>query len=80
MHTTIPAVEVAHDRDPLGVRCPHGEAETRHAVQLHGLSAECPIRLVETALVEEIEVMRGQRGREGIRVVRDARIAGFFRL
>src|SRR6266540_5298147 len=51
-----PSVEVAHHRNLLGVRCPHGEMGSLHAIQNSGMSPQPLIEMEMRALIEEVDV------------------------
>ena len=66
MHAPVPAVEVTDHAHALRIGRPHCEAHTRHAHERHWLRAEAQIALMQAAGAEQIEVVRGDRKREGV--------------
>ena len=63
MKLGIPVVEVADHGDALGIRSPHGEVRTPLAVALCNVRAEFLEEPRVLALVEQMQVVRGQQGR-----------------
>jgi hypothetical protein len=63
MALLVPAVEVAHDGDRRGGRCPDGERRSVDAVDDAGMSAELVLKLEVAALSEEVEIRRRQERR-----------------
>ena len=65
----IPAVEIAHHADALGVRRPHRKAHTPHPVALHVMRAEHAVSLLQTAFGKKIEIVITDAAAERIRVM-----------
>lgn len=56
MPTTVPDVKIADHRDPSGVRRPHGEAHTLHAIDRLQLRAEATAQIPVIALGEQVQI------------------------
>src|SRR5215469_15169830 len=52
----VPVVEVAHDADPLGVRCPNGKSRTGVSVNFGQMSAQFFVNLEMVTLPIEVHV------------------------
>ena len=62
MQLGIPVVEVADHGDALGIGSPHGELRTALAVALGSVRAEFLEEPRVLALVEQMQIVRGQQG------------------
>ena len=77
MRSTVPAVEIAHHAYPLRVRRPYREATAGHALALGQMSAKRAPSLVQTAGVEQEQIMIRNLGGKRVRIERLARDAAF---
>ena len=68
VYPAIPAVEVADDADPLGIRCPDGKGTSLDAIDVRQVGAELFVDAVMIALREEMNVEFTQDRPEGIRI------------
>jgi hypothetical protein len=55
----VPAVEIPHDIDILGIRGPYGKVGPLLALMLHGVGSELLTEAKMTPLVEKVEVFVG---------------------
>jgi hypothetical protein len=69
MHAPIPAVPVADHADPARVGRPHREGHAVDAGQAHRMGAELLEHAQMRALAEQVEVERGERRGEAVRVL-----------
>src|SRR3954470_7974111 len=66
----VPAVELPDHADPCCIRRPAGKAHTADAVTLLHVAAKHPIRLLEPALIEQVQIVRANGRSKGVRVHR----------
>ena len=68
MKATIPAIEIANDRNPRRRRCPHGKRNAGHATQGAQVSTEFIIDPMFIALVEEKQILIPERRQKAVRI------------
>ena len=66
MPSSIPAVEVSHHADALGIRSPDGKGRAGDPIDTPRMSAEHAIGLVVLSLTEEMKVKIPHKRRNGI--------------
>jgi hypothetical protein len=69
METTVPLVEIPHQRDTGRARGPDGEGGAAHTVDLAEMRAELLVGAMFIALIEQVQVLVAERGQEGIGIV-----------
>src|SRR3954469_453194 len=77
---TVPAVEFADDTDPCRIRRPAGKTHAADPVTLLHMAAKHAIRLLQPPLIEQIQIVRADGRRVGVRVYGLEFAAGFFYL
>ncbi len=68
VHASVPVVEAADHRDPLGVRRPHRETHAVDAIHLGVPGAQAAPGLEQPAFVEQVDFLVRQKRAEGIGV------------
>src|SRR5919108_666571 len=61
MRPVVPPIKVAHHEDLAGSGSPYRKVRTLPAIGIHKVSAEFFVQAIVTALVEEIEVLVGEK-------------------
>jgi len=56
----IPTVKLTHDRDLLGIRCPHGEIGSLHPVHCYRMGTKFLIKSIVRTFIKEKKVVIGQ--------------------
>src|SRR5271165_126224 len=59
----VPAIEIAHDGEALGIRRPDSEVRALVAIDLGDVRAQLFVELVVAALVKKMEVHAGEQDR-----------------
>jgi len=59
----MPLVEVADDRNPLGIRRPDGEQRAVHTIDVGRMRAQLVIQPAMGALLEQVDVLLAQSAR-----------------
>ena len=69
MHAAIPAVEIADNADPLGIRRPDGKAHARNALLFGQLGAQRLVREFKPTFAKKMQFVCRQRGMKRVRVI-----------
>ena len=69
VRAAVPAVEIRDDADPRRVRCPHGEAHARDALDGAQVGAEFPVNRGVRAFTEQVQVEIAKCRRKAVAVV-----------
>ena len=69
MDPAVPAVEVPHHRDPLGIGRPHRESDTRHPLHDLHMGAQPAIKMQMGAFAQQMQVEIAQQRRKAIGVI-----------
>jgi hypothetical protein len=69
MYPTVPAIEIPHHADPLGVRGPDHETHAIDTIGVVAVRAQHPVTVPVTALAEQVEVEIAHLRREGIGIM-----------